>query len=150
MLRPMRLLLCASATALILGAAPGSNFAFVAPAHAQADIVITASVAPPPIPVYSQPPIPGVGFIWIPGYWSWDGQEYYWVPGYWAMPPAADLLWTPGYWGWDDADNDYVFYAGYWAPTVGYYGGIDYGFGYTGEGYTAATGAIAISTTTGP
>src|SRR5208337_1355888 len=28
-----------------------------------------------------------------------------------------------------------VFYAGYWAPTVGYYGGIDYGFGYTGVGY---------------
>src|SRR5208337_4672249 len=61
---------------------------------AQADVVIAASMAPPPLPVYSQPPIPGVGFIWIPGYWAWDGQEYYWVPGYW---------------GWDDADNDYVF-----------------------------------------
>ncbi len=60
MLRPMRLLLCASAAALILGAAPGGDFAFVAPAHAQADVVFTASIAPPPLPVYSQPPIPGV------------------------------------------------------------------------------------------
>ena len=135
MLRPMRLLLCASAAALIVGAAPGVNFAFVTPAHAQVDIVVTASIAPPVLPVYSQPPIPGPGYVWIPGYWAWDGSEYYWVPGYWAMPPAADLLWTPGYWGWNDTDEDYVFNAGYWGPTVGFYGGIDYGFGYPGDGY---------------
>ncbi len=134
-LRPMRLFLCVSAAALILGAAPGGNFAFVAPAHAQADVVFTASVAPPALPVYSQPPIPGLGYIWIPGHWAWDGQEYYWVPGFWELPPAADLLWTPGYWAWNDTDDDYVYYSGYWAPTVGFYGGIDYGFGYTGEGY---------------
>ena len=29
----------------------------------------------------------------------------------------------------------YDFYPGYWGPTVGFYGGIDYGFGYTGVGY---------------
>ena len=29
----------------------------------------------------------------------------------------------------------YVFHDGYWAPEVGFYGGIDYGFGYTGDGY---------------
>ena len=44
-------------------------------------------------------------------------------------------MWTPGYWAWSDTDHDYVFHSGYWAPTVGYYGGIDYGFGYTSEGY---------------
>jgi hypothetical protein len=135
MLRPIRLLACASAAALILGAAPGVDFAFVAPAHAQADVLYTASAAPPVLPVYSQPPIPGLGYIWIPGYWAWDGTEFYWVPGYWELPPAADLLWTPGYWGWNDVDNDYAYYSGYWAPTVGFYGGVDYGFGYPGEGY---------------
>jgi len=98
-------------------------------------LLLCASIAPPLLPIYSQPPIPGPGYIWIPGYWAWDGTEYYWVPGTWALPPAADLLWTPGYWAWNDTNDDYVFYAGYWGPTVGYYGGIDYGFGYTGEGY---------------
>jgi hypothetical protein len=135
MLRPMRLLACVSAAALILGAAPGGNFAFVAPAHAQAVIEVTASIAPPVLPVYAQPPIPGPGYIWIPGHWAWDGQEYYWVPGFWELPPAVDLLWTPGYWAWNDTDDDYVYYSGYWAPTVGFYGGVDYGFGYPGEGY---------------
>ncbi len=27
------------------------------------------------------------------------------------------------------------FHAGYWAEQVGFYGGIDYGYGYTGDGY---------------
>jgi hypothetical protein len=28
-----------------------------------------------------------------------------------------------------------VFCPGYWGPHVGFYGGVNYGFGYTGEGY---------------
>jgi hypothetical protein len=54
------------------------------------------------------------------------------VPGTWALPPAA-LLWTPAYWAY--SDGEYVLYDVYWAPEVGFYGGIDYGFGYTGYGY---------------
>jgi hypothetical protein len=42
-------------------------------------------------------------------------------------------LWTPGYWGW--GGSAFVFHAGYWGPTVGFYGGINYGFGYAGFGY---------------
>jgi hypothetical protein len=29
----------------------------------------------------------------------------------------------------------FVFHRGYWGPRVGYYGGINYGFGYGGIGY---------------
>jgi hypothetical protein len=43
------------------------------------------------------------------------------------------LLWTPGYWGW--SNGIYLFNVGYWGPTVGFYGGINYGFGYGGFGY---------------
>ena len=48
------------------------------------------------------------------------------------MAPVG-LLWTPGYWGWND--GAYLWNDGYWGPTVGFYGGINYGFGYTGAGY---------------
>jgi hypothetical protein len=41
--------------------------------------------------------------------------------------------WTPGYWGW--GGNRHVFYDGYWGPRVGFYGGINYGYGYFGHGY---------------
>jgi hypothetical protein len=43
------------------------------------------------------------------------------------------MLWTPGYWGWNN--GAYMWNDGYWGPQVGFYGGIDYGFGYTGRGY---------------
>jgi hypothetical protein len=90
--------------------------------------------APPPLPEYEQPPIPGPDYIWTPGYWSEsDDSGYYWVPGTWALPPRPGLLWTPGYWGW--SDGAFVFHAGYWGATVGFYGGVNYGFGYGGAGY---------------
>jgi len=44
------------------------------------------------------------------------------------------LLWTPGYWAW--LNGSYVWHGGYWGPHVGFYGGINYGFGYTGSGYS--------------
>jgi hypothetical protein len=102
--------------------------------RAQAAVDITVTVAPPPIPVYEQPPLPGPGYMWTPGYWAYDAADgYYWVPGTWVEPPEVGLLWTPGYWAWEN--NDYAWNAGYWGPTVGFYGGIDYGFGYTGDGF---------------
>lgn len=95
----------------------------------------TANFAPPPLPVYDQPPIPGDGYIWTPGYWGWNAavSNYYWTPGAWVLPPRAGVLWTPGYWGW--RDGVYAFHAGYWGPHVGFYGGINYGFGYGGSGF---------------
>lgn len=88
---------------------------------------------PPPLPVYEQPPCPVEGYIWTPGVWRWGPEGYFWVPGTWVAPPQPGLLWTPGYWGLVGAV--YVFHAGHWGPHVGYYGGINYGAGYTGEGF---------------
>ena len=97
----------------------------VLPVRAQ-DVAISVDFAPPPLPVYDQSPIPGPGYIWVPGYWMWSADVgWYWVPGTWVLPPAVGLLWTPGYWAYND--GAYAFYDGYWAPEVGFYGGIDYG-----------------------
>jgi hypothetical protein len=97
------------------------------------EVAVSVTIAPPPLPVYAQPVIPGPGYIWTPGYWAWGVDDYYWVPGTWVLPPAVGLLWTPGYWGW--VDGRYFWHAGYWGPTVGFYGGINYGFGYFGVGF---------------
>ena len=97
-----------------------------------AQVGVSVQIAPPELPVYDQPICPGDGYIWTPGYWAWDG-EYYWVPGTWVMAPEPGYLWTPGYWGWGGAG--FFFNEGYWGPSVGFYGGINYGFGYFGHGY---------------
>jgi WXXGXW repeat (2 copies) len=100
---------------------------------AQAQVLIRITTPPPPLPVYVQPVIPGPDFIWVPGYWAWGEFGYFWVPGTWVRAPASGLLWTPGYWAW--SEGVYVWRAGYWGPRVGFYGGVNYGFGYTGVGY---------------
>jgi len=96
-------------------------------------VVIRADEPPPPLPEYDQPPMPAPGYIWTPGYWAWNNYAYYWVPGTWVEPPHPGLLWTPGYWGF--VDGVYAFHRGYWGERVGFYGGVDYGFGYDGHGY---------------
>jgi len=100
-----------------------------------AQVEFSAGWAPPPLPVVVQPACPVAGYIWTPGYWGWDSYyyDYYWVPGVWVPPPRVGLLWTPGWWGW--RNGAYAFNQGYWGPTVGFYGGINYGYGYTGNGY---------------
>jgi WXXGXW repeat (2 copies) len=110
------------------------EYCAVSPPYAEDSIGPAVDIAPPPLPVYDQPPIPAPGYIWTPGYWAWnDDTGYYWVPGTWALPPEPELLWTPGYWDWND--GVYAFHEGYWGPEVGFYGGVSYGYGYTGVGY---------------
>jgi hypothetical protein len=126
--------------AILAGALAGCVVAPYAPppppAAAPAPVAETAEQAPeppPPLPDYDQPPCPEEGYIWTPGVWRWGPEGYFWVPGTWVAPPQPGVLWTPGYWA--IAGGVYVFHAGYWGPHVGYYGGINYGAGYTGNGY---------------
>jgi hypothetical protein len=102
---------------------------------AQVSVNVSVGVPPPELPVYDQPPIPDDGYIWTPGYWAWsdDIQDYYWVPGTWVLAPQPDYLWTPGYWGAEGAA--FFWHPGYWGPHVGFYGGVNYGYGYGGNGY---------------
>jgi WXXGXW repeat (2 copies) len=113
-----------------------SSYADAAPDTSYNEQPVYAADPPPPLPEYSQPPCPGDGYIWTPGYWNDAGPGYYWVPGAWVLAPYVGALWTPPYWAYDG--NRYVFNVGYWGSSIGFYGGINYGFGYTGRGYYGA------------
>jgi hypothetical protein len=124
---------------------------------AQISIGVSVNVEPPALPVYVQPPCPQPNYMWTPGYWAWDGVgDYYWVPGTWVLAPQSGYLWTPGYWGWGDG-GAYVFHGGYWGTQVGFYGGVNYGFGYGGGGFAGGewrggvfaynTAAVSVNTT---
>lgn len=99
------------------------------------DTEVSAEVAPPPLPEYQQPECPEDGYLWQPGYWAYSPirNDYYWVPGVWVAPPTAGYLWTPPYWGF--TGGRYIFHVGYWGSRVGFYGGINYGYGYLGVGF---------------
>jgi WXXGXW repeat (2 copies) len=103
------------------------------PATSHAGVFISVGFAPPALVAYDQPPCPEPGWMWQPGYWAYGDQGYYWIPGTWVPAPYAGALWTPGYWGF--STGVYVWHPGYWGPHVGYYGGVNYGFGYMGIGF---------------
>jgi WXXGXW repeat (2 copies) len=125
----MRTLFSIRSVLLVLGMLAASAASF-----GQVRIGVAINIEPPELPVYDQPVCPGDGYIWTPGYWAYDDDYgYFWVPGTWVLAPEPGFLWTPGYWAW--GDGGYVFYQGYWGPVVGFYGGINYGFGYFGHGY---------------
>lgn len=96
-------------------------------------VEMQASEPPPPLPEYDQPPCPEPNYLWTPGYWAYSTGGYYWIPGTWVAPPVVGVLWTPGYWGF--VGGVYMFHPGYWGPHVGFYGGVNYGFGYGGVGF---------------
>ncbi len=130
----------ASATGAPVGAAPATSTAQTAPASYEStpedtgeQPVASAPQPPPELPEYSQPPCPGDGYIWTPGYWNYEATGYFWVPGVWTRAPFVGALWTPPYWGINR--GVYVLFPGHWGTHIGFYGGINYGFGYTGLGY---------------
>jgi len=73
---------------------------------------------------------------------GWD--DYYWClePGTGAsagIPLDARIL---------GLGAGIYFHEGYWGPVVGFYGGINYGFGYLGVGMKAGAGSTTIFITT--
>src|SRR5208283_4336828 len=116
--------ICLLLLAFLILAIPATSFA-------QFGVAIT--IAPPALPVYMQPMAPADGYLWTPGYWAYGDEGYFWVPGTWVMAPEVGFLWTPGYWGW--GGNAFAWNEGYWGRHVGFYGGVNYGFGYGGVGY---------------
>ncbi len=85
---------------------------------------------PMPVPqVEVVPAVPGVGWAWVPGHWSWDGA-WVWIPGHYyqgqvaAMPapivevvparPAPNYVWVRGHYVW--TNGHWVWRKGIWAP----------------------------------
>ena len=98
-----------------------------------ADDEVQATEAPPPLPDYDQPPCPEDGYLWTPGYWAWaSGRLLLGARNLGAAAARRRAL---------DARllglrrRRVCFHAGYWGPHIGFYGGVNYGFGYGGVGF---------------
>ena len=66
---------------------------------------------PPPRAVGVIGLAPGPGYVWVPGYYDWNGR-YFWTPGRWAYPPRPRAVFVPGYWGRRHGRQFWV--RGYW------------------------------------
>ncbi|HZR23833.1 MAG TPA: hypothetical protein VFA59_09615 [Vicinamibacterales bacterium] len=67
----------------------------------------------PPAPIVETAVVaPGAGYVWVPGYHTWNGAAYVWVPGRYVMPPRARAVWVPGH--WQHERRGWFFVEGHW------------------------------------
>ena len=71
---------------------------------------VAVTVAPPP-PQVVEEPAPRSGYIWSPGYWSWNGGSYVWTGGRWVAERPG-YHWVPAHW---------VPYTGGWRFVRGHW-----------------------------
>lgn len=82
---------------------------FLGQVHADSDInwgvTISSGTPPPPVVRYEPPPPPRPSYVWVQGYWDWNGNAYVWVPGRWeAARPGyvyVQPAWRQGPRGWE-------------------------------------------------
>jgi hypothetical protein len=69
--------------------------AVTAAAPAEADVYVRIG---PPAPRFERIPPPPHGphrWVWVPGYWRWDGYRYFWFGGRYVRHGG---YWRSGYW----------------------------------------------------
>jgi hypothetical protein len=94
-----------------VGPAPGPAPA-PAPAPQPADGDVVVQDAPPPDVVEVQPAQPGPEFVWVGGFWAWNGYRYAWRPGYWHRPPYGYHVWVHDHWA--RGPRGYFWVRGHW------------------------------------
>jgi len=93
------------ATVLCLGA-------LASPALAQINISIDIGSAPPPPRVevvHEGRP----GYMWIQGFWYWDGHKHRWAKGHWEKERPGHR-WVPA--RWEDRGGRHHYEPGRWEP----------------------------------
>ena len=58
------------------------------------DVQITTR-RPPPLRYERRIASPGAGYVYVRGFWNWDGGRWVWIPGRWDRPAVAEAYWIP-------------------------------------------------------
>ena len=88
-------------------AAIGALYSSTAAARTYVDVDI--GIAPPP-PRYEHIDH-RAGYVWVPGYWAWNGHRHYWVNGY-SVRQRHGYAYRPA--RWDRDGNHWRFRNGGW------------------------------------
>lgn len=85
-----------------------ADFVFVEPAPS-----VFVNIAPPCDVDEDIAASPGEGFVWVKGYWAWDGSRYVRVHGHYVARPHAYAVWVPGH--WSEHHGKWRWHEGYWS-----------------------------------
>jgi hypothetical protein len=76
-------------------------------------LVVSATAPPPPRVVEVPPPRPG--YVWQPGFWTLQGNQWVWVNGYW-IPLHPGYSWIPQHWE-QAPDGSWQLIPAQWVPA---------------------------------
>ncbi|HKB72068.1 MAG TPA: YXWGXW repeat-containing protein [Thermoanaerobaculia bacterium] len=102
----------------------------ILPAAVAAAIAIPAAgqIPIPPLPhmeihiARSAPPRPRVeyrnvrpaaDYVWVKGFWDWEGGEWVWIPGRWERPAGRDVTWVDPH--YDREQDGWRYEPGHWS-----------------------------------
>lgn len=67
---------------------------------------------PPPLRAEVVGVSPGPGYVWVPGYYSYERGAYVWVGGRYMRAPRARARWVPAH--WERNRRGWYFVEGHW------------------------------------
>ena len=82
--------------------------------------IVTAAIVstrPPPPPRVVYVPDAREGYVWQPGYWTLQDQQWVWVDGSW-IPLRQGYAWSPAHWV-QQPDGNWGLIPGRWVPVNG-------------------------------
>ena len=94
---------------IFLGAILAAAGWIVASMPASAQTYIYVRTAPPAAIYETVPARPGAGYVWVGGYYRWNGYQYVWVHGHYVRHAGA---WCGGH--WRHGARGYYWVAGHW------------------------------------
>ena len=77
---------------------------------ANAAPVINVEVAPP-APRYEVVPADRPGYVWVHGYWDWQGHHHVWRKGHWQHARHGYAYRSPA---WEQDGDRWVLHRGEW------------------------------------
>jgi hypothetical protein len=82
----------------------------VSSAPSLARTYVDVEIAPPPALV-EVVPAPRPGWVWAPGYYSWNGHKHVWYKGHYIRERHG-YHWVPD--SWEDRHGHYHYNRGHW------------------------------------
>ena len=79
-------------------------------AYAEINVGLVIGV-PPPEPREEYAPEPREGFVWVSGYWRWEGNRHVWTEGHWEEERRG-YEYRPAH--WDREGDSWRFRDGDW------------------------------------
>jgi hypothetical protein len=72
-----------------------------------------SSSKPPPALLVEVEPQHRPGYVWVPGFWRWNGVSHVWVKGHFIVARRGHKY-VPEH--WVETNGKWIFYPGVWAP----------------------------------